>query len=184
MTRYLALIFLAALAFPTFAQQPPSHAAERTAAMQKLAPLHGIWRGTAKGNMRGAAINLTQTERIGPMLGGDILVIEGRGYKADGELDFNAVAIISYDTKKDTYQFRSYANGYAGTYEFRVTDTGYSWEMPADPGASIRHDIQIKENTWLESSYYIKDGAEPLKFLELKLERVGDTEWPASGFIK
>lgn len=184
MKRYLSLLFLAALAFPAFAQHPPADAAERTAAMQKLASLHGTWKGTAKGNMRGAAIDLIQTERIGPMLDGDVLVIEGRGYKADGGLDFNALAIISYDTPKDTYQFRSYANGYAGTYEFRVTDTGYSWEMPADPGASIRHDIQIKDSTWLESSYYIKEGAEPVKFLELKLERVGDTEWPAAGFIK
>lgn len=184
MLRLLVLSLLFIIAIPLLAQQPSADtSAERAAAMAKLVPLHGEWRGTAKGNIRGQVFDVTQTERVGPMQGGDVVVIEGRGYAASGKLEFNAFALVSYDTTKDVYEFRNYAHGQANTYPFFVTDTGYSWEMPAGPNAKIRYDITITNGKWVEIGYYIRENKEPAKFMELNLERLGDSSWPAAGFV-
>jgi len=66
-------------AAPALAQTDPD-AAERREAMSKLAFMHGEWMGQAAGgNPDGSRYTVTQTERIGPFLDGDELVVEGRG---------------------------------------------------------------------------------------------------------
>lgn len=180
-----AVALSSVLAAPMWAQQvrPEAAAAERKAAMDKLAPLRGVWRGTAKGNMNGHAIDIVQTERIGPMLDGDVLVIEGRGYGADGSQQFNAFAVVSYDVNRKVYEFRSYSNGNAGTFPFTVTDKGYSWELPAGPGMKVRYDIAISNGRWLETGVFLREGAPPVPFMELDLKRIGDSTWPAAGQV-
>ena len=47
----------------------------RAEAMEKLAFMHGTWRGTASGTARdGTRYEVVQTERVGTMLDGDLLV--------------------------------------------------------------------------------------------------------------
>ena len=103
----LGLAALAAAA-PTAAQPSP----ERAAAMAKFAWMKGVWRGPAEGSNRdGSRYAVTQTERIGSALGGDVLVVEGRGYRADGSTGFNALGVISWDAATGKYEIRSYAQG-------------------------------------------------------------------------
>jgi hypothetical protein len=161
------------------AGDPQAIAAER-AAMAKLAWMDGVWRGPATTQTPNGEHRITQTERIGPMLGGDVRVIEGKGFNADGSVGFNALGIISYDPKAKTYTLHSYAGGRAGDFPLTPTETGYVWTIPAGP-ATIRYTATLQNGTWTEVGDRIVDGQPPQRFFEMRLTRVGDTEWPAEG---
>ena len=109
--RTLAVLALvAAGTTPVAAQAPdtPALLAAQRQAMLPLAALDGQWRGTARIFLPdGKTRELVQTERVGPMLGGTVKVIEGRGHGADGSLDFNAFAVISYMPTSNKYNFNS-----------------------------------------------------------------------------
>ncbi len=151
---------------------------ERAAAMAKLAFMRGVWAGPASGvSQDGSRYAVTQTERMGPLLGGDIIVVEGRGYKADGSTAFNAVGIVSYDPRAKAYEFRSYAMGYAGTFVLTPTGDGYVWEVPAGPGL-IRYTATVKDGTWHEVGERIFPGKPAVPIFEMNLKRVRDTDWP------
>src|SRR5438874_1449690 len=115
----------------------PLIAAQRDA-MASLARMDGVWRGSAWTlQANGEKRHITQTERIGPFLDGSVKVIEGRGYREDGTVGFNAFGIVSYDPAKRAYTLRSYALGRSGDFSFNPTEEGYAWEIPAGPGATI-----------------------------------------------
>lgn len=173
----LATASLTALttAAPVAAQPTP----ERSAAMAEFDWLKGVWRGPAEGvNPDRTPYSVTQTERIGSALGGDVLVIEGRGYKADGSTGFNALGIISWNAQTGKYEIRSYAQGYAGTFEITPTADGYVWETPAGPGAVIRFTAVYKDGTLTETGQYVRDGKPLAQTFQMRLKRVGDTDWP------
>ena len=147
--------------------------------MAKLAFMRGVWRGTAKGtNPDGTTFEVTQTERMGPLLGGDVILVEGRGYAADGSTRFNAFAAVSWNKYTQKYELRSYAQGNAGTFELTPTDTGYVWEVPAGPGAIVRFTATVTKDTWREVGEYVKGTSPPFQTFEMNLTRVGDTDWP------
>ena len=147
--------------------------------MAKLGFMRGIWRGLAEGTTPdGHHYTVTQTERMGPMLGGDVVVIEGRGYMADGSTGFNAFAVASYNAQTQKYELRSYAQGYAGTFELVLTADGYTWEVPAGPSAVMRFTATVKDNTWREVGAYVAADKPPVPSFEMNLTRIGDTEWP------
>lgn len=169
-------------ATPTLAQTDPN-AAERHEAMAKLAFMHGEWVGQAGGaNRDGSRYTVTQTERIGPLLGGDVLVIEGHGYHADGATGFNALGIVSYDTEADAYRFHSWAQGQQGDFSFTLTDTGYVWEVPAGPGV-VRYTAEVTATTYHEAGEFVMPGQPPRRIFEMALTRRGDTAWPAAGAV-
>jgi hypothetical protein len=150
-----------------------------TAPMAKLAFMRGFWAGPAKGTTPdGKPYTVTQTERMGPMLGGDIVVIEGRGYLTDGSTGFNAFAVVSFDPRSQRYELRSYAQGMAGTFELKLTSDGYVWEIPAGPDAVIRFTATVKDKHWREVGEYVAKGKPPVQTFEMSLVRVGDTDWP------
>ena len=152
-------------------------------AMRALSRMDGVWRGESRivlpnGQMRVGI----QTERIGPMLGGTIKVIEGRGYDAQGGVAFNAFGIVSFDPASKGYSMRSYAQGHAGDFVFQPTADGYRWELPAGP-ATIRYIATIEGDTLHELGERVSAGAEPQRIFEMTLKRVGDSDWPAAGAI-
>lgn len=149
------------------------------APMAKLSFMRGVWRGLATGvTAEGKPYQVTQTEHMGPMLGGDIIVIEGRGYEQDGTTGFNAFAVVSWNEQTQQYEMRSYAQGYAGTFQLTPTDTGYVWEIPAGPDAVIRFTATVTADHWREVGEMIVTGQPPVKTFEMNLDRVGDTDWP------
>jgi hypothetical protein len=163
------------LAGPAAAEPPvTAHAAE----MAKFDFMRGVWAGPASGiNPDGSRYAVHQTERIGPMLGGDLMVIEGRGYKADGTPGFNAFGVISYDARTKKYEMRSYAMGQAGTFAITPTRDGYQWFIPAGP-ATIRYTATVEGGTYREIGERLVPGRKPVRIFEMNLERVGDTDWP------
>ncbi len=160
----------------------PLLAAQRQA-LARLAFMDGVWRGTAW-TMRpsGEKHTVTQTERTGPFLDGTVRVIEGRGYDADGKVTFNAFGTISYSPDTNRFTMHSYALGSVGDFNLTPSADGFVWEIPAGP-ATIRYTAVIKEGTWKEVGDRITPGKEPIRFFEMNLKRLGDSDWPAAGAI-
>ncbi|ESQ88168.1 hypothetical protein ABAC460_16030 [Asticcacaulis sp. AC460] len=174
---------IAAMSVSAVCAQEAAKPSTNAAAIAKLDGMKGVWKGPAKGFSQSGPFELTQTERVGNMLGGDVLVVEGRGYKADGKLEFNAFGIVSWNNETQKYEFRAYNGGRSGTFKFEVTETGAVWEMPAGPTARIVSTITLTGDTWREVQEYVADGQPPRQFFEMNLKRVSDTEWPAAGAV-
>lgn len=174
------------LAAPALAQgydAAPRVAAQKEA-MKALDMLDGEWRGPAKTLIGdGTWLELVQSERVGPMLDGTVKVIEGRGYMADGSLSFNAFAVISYDPDRKAYSMRSYTSGRAGDYPIVPTPTGFTWEIQAGPNMKISYEATVKDGVWTEIGTRIPKDGPPVKFIELSVTRLGDSQWPAAGAI-
>jgi len=164
-------------------QDPATLIAAQRDALQRFAILDGVWRGPAWTILpSGEKRTVTQTERIGPFLDGSVRVIEGRGYDADGRVTFNAFGTISYNPGTRVYTLHSYAQGQVGDFVFTPTADGYVWEIPAGP-MTIRYTAVIKDGTLKEVGDRIVPDKEPVRFFEMNLKRIGDTNWPAAGAI-
>jgi hypothetical protein len=77
---------------------------------------------------------------------------------------------------------RSYAQGYQGDFVITPTADGYTWEIPAGP-MTIRYTAVIKDGKWREVGDRIMPGRPPVRFFEMNLVRVGDSDWPGAGAI-
>ena len=179
-------LMLTSCAGAALAQSPPdptARIAQQKAAMKALSWMDGVWRGPAvTTGPGGRKIEVTQTERSGPLLDGAVHVVEGRSYKADGSTGFNALGIISYDPDKAAYSMRSYAMGQVGDFPVTLTPTGAVWTIPAGP-ATIRYTITAKDGVWHEIGERLVEGQPAMPFFEMTLKRVGDSSWPAAGAI-
>lgn len=164
-------------------QDPATLIAAQREAMRRLSMMDGVWRGPAWTVLpSGERHNITQTERIGPFLDGSVKVIEGRGYGQDGRVTFNAFGTISYNPATRAYTLHSYAQGNVGDFVLTPAPDGYVWEIPAGP-MTIRYTAVIRDGAWKEVGDRVVPGKEPVRFFEMNLKRVGDTDWPAAGAI-
>lgn len=154
-----ASFVLAATSSPAQAQQGgayrgPDVAAQR-AAIERLAPLIGRWAGQADVISPHAMI-VHQTERVERDLNGLLLVIHGTGYanaEHAGDPIFNAMAVISFDDRRQIYEFRSYtATGYATTATGQFLDDGsFRWSIaPEASPVHMRFTITFDAATWRE----------------------------------
>lgn len=163
---------------------PATVIAAQKKAMERFARMDGVWRGSAWTMTRsGEKHHITQTERVGPFLDGAVRVIEGRGYEEDGSVSFNALGIISFDPGSDAYTMHSYAQGHSGDFAITPTEDGFQWEIPAGP-MTIRYTAVIEDGVWKEVGDRIVPGKEAIRFFEMTLTRVGDTDWPAAGAVE
>ncbi len=159
----------------------PAGTPEQREAMDRLSWMDGEWVGQASVYAGpGRTATHPHTERIGPMLGGSIKVIEGRTTEADGAVSFNAFAVISWNDAEDRYVMRSYANGQAADFPLTATADGFSWSTPAQ-GGEVRYVTTFKDGEWVEVGDWVMQGREPMRIVELRLRRRGDSDWPAAG---
>jgi hypothetical protein len=183
---FAILMITVAMSMPALGQGRPDPATIMVAqreAITKLAFMDGVWRGPASTILpSGEKHTITQTERVGPFLDGSVRVIEGRGYDADGSVTFNAFAIISYNPATHADAMRSYAQGSVGDFVLTPTADGFAWDIPAGP-ITIRYTAIVKDGVWREVGDQIMPGKEPVRFFEMNLARVGDTNWPAAGAV-
>jgi hypothetical protein len=162
---------------------PQTFIADQRDAMARLAYLDGVWRGPAWIiPPSGEKHTFTQTERIGPFLDGSVKVMEGRGYDPDGKVTFNALGTVSFDPATKTYTLHSYAMGNVGDFALNLTPDGYTWDIPAGP-MTIHYAAVIKGSEWHETGDHIVSGKDPVRFFEMNVKRVGNTDWPAAGAI-
>jgi hypothetical protein len=160
---------------------PAARLAAQREAMKALAFMDGAWRGRAQTDAMPAGF--IHTERAGPLLDGTIKLIEGRSYDEKGATRFNAFAIISFDPARRTYSMRSNAMGYAADFPLTVRPDGYSWTQPAGPGAVIRYTATVNGAEWTEVGERSAAGAPPKKVFEMRVRRIGATDWPGAGAV-
>ena len=175
-----------ALAIPgaALAQAPEAKVIEgQRAAMARFSRMDGEWRGPAVTMTPAGERRVMQTERIGSFLDGTLKVIEGKGFNADGKVGFHAFGVISWNPAANRYDFHSYAQGRAGTFEITPTTDGYVWEIPMGP-ATVRYTATINGGKYREIGERIVAGAAPQKFFEMNLVRIGDTKWPEEGALR
>lgn len=190
MSRFVSRILVLTLAIGVYSTavgqgrpDPAKVIAAQQESIPKLSFMDGIWRGTGWTILpSGEKHTITQTERIGPFLDGSVKVIEGRGYDADGKVSFNAFGTISYNPITRAYTMHSYAQGNVGDFVLTPAADGYVWEIPAGP-VTIRYTATIKEGAWQEVGDRILPGKDPIRFFEMNLKHVGDTNWPAAGAV-
>lgn len=179
-----AAVLLLATAAQAQVAMPSANGSEaQRAAISRLDFMDGQWRGIAVITGPQGRTELVQTERVGSHLGGSIKVIEGRGYDAAGATQFNAMAVVSWDERAGRYGFRSYAQGFQGDYPFEVTEDGFRWSTPAGPNARIEYVATVKDGVWHEVGDYVAEGQPPRRYIEMRLTRVGDTDWPSAGAV-
>ncbi|MEO8374870.1 MAG: DUF1579 domain-containing protein [Sphingomonas bacterium] len=180
-TRTAALVFAMTPLSGAVAQvaDPATLGAQRDA-IAKLAWMDGTWRGPATAMTPDGEHKVTQTERIGTMLGGTIRVMEGKGFNPDGTIGFNAFGILSYNPATKNYALHSYAQGYAGDFKLTPTADGYVWEIPAGP-MTIRYTATFTGTTWHEVGDRMVPGQPSQRFFDMMLTRVGDSAWPGAG---
>jgi hypothetical protein len=181
-------LVLTAAVFPATAAaqgrpDPAALIAAQQEAMKSFAFMDGVWRGSATTTLpTGDRHAVTQTERIGPFLNGSVKVIEGRGYAPDGKVAFGALGIISYNPATRAYSMRSYAHGHAGDFAVVPTADGFAWEIPAGP-MTIRYTAVVKDGVWTQVGDRVEPGKDPVRFFEMKLRRIADSDWPAGGAV-
>lgn len=144
-----------------------------------LAFMFGEWVGTASGYTQDGPFEITQTERVGPMLAGDVVMVEGRGYSDSGETSFNALGLISQTGPDGSWEMRSYSQGRAGTFPFELTETGYQWSVPAGPDARMIYTATFDGNSWHQTGSYTPEEGPARQTFEMKLTRTAETDWPA-----
>jgi len=181
-----ALMMFVGASLVALAQERPSPAAllaTQRDAMVRLAYMDGVWRGPAWTILpSGDKHTFTQTERIGPFLDGSVIVIEGRGYDLDGKVTFNAFGTISFNPATKAYTLHSHAMGNVGDFTLTLSPDGYTWDIPAGP-MTIHYTAVIKDGEWREVGDRIVPGKDPVRFFEMNIKRVGDSDWPAAGAI-
>jgi len=180
----LSALSLACVAVPAVAQQmDPAVAAAQREQMSHLDWMNGEWVGTAEIMVgMGQTRTLRHTERIGPMLGGLIKVIEGHSYEANGDTGFNAFAVVSWDDEQDRYVMRSYVGGMSGDFPLETTPTGWKWSTPSR-GGEVHYETVHDGDSWTETGDFVAPGREPMRVITLRLHRTADTDWPAAGAV-
>jgi hypothetical protein len=176
---------LVGVATDAFGQQPDTVAllASQAEALKIFAMLDGVWRGPATVTQaNGSQLTFTQTERIGPFLGGSIRLIEGRGYDDAGVVRFNALGVVSYDPQTRAFTLHSHAQGHVGDFAFVPTSDGYRWEIPIGP-ATLRYIATVKDGELHEIGERVVAGGATQRVFEMRLRRIGDTDWPAGGAV-
>ena len=150
--------------------------------MGRVAWMDGTWSGTVTSATPAGKMTLLQTERVGTMAGGTVRLVEGRGYAENGSLEFNAVGMITYDALADEYVMTTTARGMISQPWFRPTRRGFDWGFEAGP-TKIRYVARYSEGVWTEDGFMAVEGQPERKFLTMRLERLGDTDWPEAGAV-
>ena len=160
--------------FPAIARsQQPNIMAQREA-LTKLDFLIGKWSGDASMSRGpGQPLKLTQTEDVQLKMDGLLMVIEGTGRNAGGEVVYQAFATISYDDATSTYHFRAYNDGRYLDTALTVVPKGFAWGFSAGP-ANISNTMRLNDNgEWAETTQVTVGASEPHTSVEMLLRRQG-----------
>jgi hypothetical protein len=162
--------------------QPSKRLKAQQDAMKELAFLDGEWRGTSRVMRKDGWAPMVQTGRVGTMLDGTVLMIEAKGYEADGRLSFDVLRIISYEPETQSYSMRSYQSGRVRDHVLSLTDNGVAWDSDSGNGA-IRYEASVKNGAWTETATRMPARGEPETYVEVKLKRQRSSSWPQAGGV-
>ena len=187
-------LLVAALALPAALRAQPAVSAARTtpeatlppAVRERMQPLQwlvGEWEGSgwiAQGR-EGGRTRFTQKEWVRLAAGGGVLVIDGLGTGAEGEVAgtvvHQAFATVLWNADSAAYRMRSYrAGGAEGSDTPAVGDGRLVWGIKV-PGGRVRFTItRTAADEWHEVGEFVRDGAAPdakaPRMMEMTLKRV------------
>ena len=156
------------------AQVPPP--TEQLAAIDRLAPMVGDWRGSGWIQMGpDQRREFSQTEAIRETTGGTTILVEGRGTaQVEGHeiVVHDALAVISFDAATGAYRFSSHtARGdHHDTQVALAEDGSMVWGFDT-PRGKVRFTITIVDATWHEVGAFSPTGEQWTPFLEMTLKR-------------
>lgn len=158
---------------------PPVPGAARTTDPFRF--LDGVWVGEARMyGPGGQAFVMDMTERVGPMLGGEVRAIEGVARDKSGRTLFNAFSVLSPASANGAYQMRSYTPGRTGDYDVRLTaPNSFGWSY-SSAGAQFRYRVEVSGGVWREVGERVAPDGSVAKHFEMTLRRTADTDWPAA----
>lgn len=169
--RKIPCVLLVGLAVACYGQKPPDAAAQREA-MKKLSFLAGKWSGDAMvARGPGEPVKHAQSEEVQYKLDGLVMLVEGTGRDAAGQVVFRALATISYDDTSGTYHFRAYNDGRYLDTELSVTANGFAWGYTAGP-MKVSNTMQINDKgEWAEITTTTFGTGPTRKSVEMTLRR-------------
>ncbi|HEU4522422.1 MAG TPA: hypothetical protein VFT12_10485 [Thermoanaerobaculia bacterium] len=170
----LALAVLVFAAVPVFAQGPPKPEAQ-IAAMAKLDYMAGTWSGEGYFDFGSRRSTFRGSEVVQRKLGGTALLVEGSFFSNIGGNEVpvhTTLGVISYDPQAKTYRFATWlATGTSGQHELQLTAKGWKWELTS-PRGTTRYEMTLtEEGDWLEIGERSTNGAEWVKFFEMRLKK-------------
>jgi len=145
----------------------------KRAEMKKLDRLVGQWQGTGWIQQGKNRETFAGTETVQRKIDGLALLVEGNFKDKDGKVIHETIAVLSPNLQKKSYDFQAYlASGNAGGYEFKALGDGWQWGFQF-PNGTIRYDIKINNDTWLETGEISQDSGKTwMKFFEMQLKKV------------
>lgn len=157
--------------------------APHRAAMASLMVLDGVWRGDGWTILpSGEKATFRQTIRVGSTSQGTLKVIEGRSFNTEGKLNANTFEVISFNAATKAYSLRLYTQGNAADVPIVPTSNGFYLEY-GDGSATVRFTVSVNSGRWNEIAERRAPNEAPVRFLQLDLARVSDTDWPAAGAV-
>ncbi len=174
----VSVALLAFSTLPVNAQEmfAPSHG-EQLAAMKKLAPMVGEWKGKGWIEMGPRRFDFESSEVFASRAGGLAIVVEGRHQMAfpGGQTReiHNACGMITYDVEKKVYRFvTQLANGRSGDYQGAVPEDGdFQWTIPDSPMGKMVYTIKLGDGKYTEVGEIVSDKGERKQFFEMTLEK-------------
>lgn len=159
--------------------QPPAPP-PAVAAIKRLDFLQGRWEGTGWIQMGPQRATFRQEEMVRTAAGGTVLIIDGLGRSADegqkGRVVHQAFGVLSFDAARQAFRWRAYrADGQEVEATPEVSENRFVWGFEGN-GMKVRFTItKTDAGEWLEIGEMTRPGtAEPFKFFEMTLRRVGD----------
>lgn len=151
------LLLLTGLVFCSYSVQAQMTSEE---AIQKIAFIEGQWQGTANVTTGpGQILELDQHENVELRLGGKLLVIEGKGFN-EGQLEFNAFAIITFNEEVQEYEMQSWLSTGEKTDAYISIHGEKHWEWGFEiPQGKLRYFITLNEKgQWTEKGEFSPNG--------------------------
>ena len=141
--------------------------------MEDLKPMVGTWEGdgwfmdeTRK------RTEFTQKEDVSLEIGGNALLIKGKGFNGD-DIVHDAMAIISFDSSVEKYDvFSVLADGKRTHAELRVLASGkFEWGFDVQ-GGFVKYSISIENDLWVEKGAFSPDKENWYPFISFTLNRI------------
>jgi hypothetical protein len=182
--KILTLSLIAFIASSAFAQDSrpagrpggdPAVLAQREA-LKKLDFLVGRWTGSGwmemgPGNKR----EFHGTEIVQKKLDGLLITVEGthKGNMNGQEVVVhNAFAVVSYNDKRQTYNWEAFANGNRIDTEAAVGENSLRWGTEFPGIANVRYTIKLDaKGRWYEIGERSRDGQQWVKFFEMTMTK-------------
>ena len=174
MKKLIVILFLV-FTYNLFAQMPDFSVEVKTE-MQKVEVMAGKWEGKGwRQNPNGEKSFSNVSENLYWKLDGTILVMEGVGKTAEGNVVHNAFGVLSYNPFQKKYRMSSQlSNGMSTDANFEVIESNksFKWWFEAGRGGTIRYTINMDGKNWSEIGDYSRDGNNWSKFFEMNLNKV------------